>query len=173
MGSPNSPTTKSFQEMVSSCRAIFPEQRALVERLLSPMADFILSSKAGQLMDTDEAELRRQAEGNDEDGVADEAIIERMQRARRRISTHLGSSWQGLQAFTVHPLADLKSGLSLSIETVGQMKEVGKGILEELVNAGKERTAAAVSAVGVDLDKEAISRRGGETTSTRRRCAIM
>ena len=62
----------------------------------------------------------------------------------------------------MHPLADLKSGLSLSIETVGQMKEVGKGILEELVNAGKERTAAAVSAVGVDLDKEAISRRGAK-----------
>ena len=38
-------------------------QRALVERLLSPMADFIRSSKAGQLMDTDEADCAGRRRG--------------------------------------------------------------------------------------------------------------
>ena len=64
-------SSKTFAAQAVACRAIFPEQRALVERLLNPTVLFVRSSKAAQLVDLDEGALRRQQAADDVDGVAD------------------------------------------------------------------------------------------------------
>ena len=100
-------------------------------------------------------------------------MIATLQKAKKQITKALGPSWTSLRAYTDAPLRKLKSGVSLSLETVEHLQELGVGMLEELVNVSAEATKAAGVRGFSIIDKQAKLSRAAETTSTRSRCAVM
>lgn len=92
--------------------------------------------QAADLIDLDESAIRQQQEEEDLDGVANEEAIQTQQKARRRVTHALGQQWGGLRDYTERPLSDLRTGISLSLETAEHMQAVGYGVLEELVHVG-------------------------------------
>ena len=124
--------SQTFAAQAQQCRAFFPAQREVVERLLAPTESYIKSSKAATLIDLDESATRQQQEEEDLDGVADEEAIQILQMARLKVTHGLGQQWKGLRDFMERPLSDLRSGISLPVETAEYMQGVGYGVLESL-----------------------------------------
>lgn len=126
-----SPGEKSFAEQAQHCRALFPEQREQVVRLLGPVRDYVRSSTAAK-MGKFAAEDGLGADGDDEENEDDEfAMIKEITKARTRMLSAIGTVGQEFQPLKIKEKSIAKIGTlatvanSVSTDLSGNMKKVG------------------------------------------------
>ena len=150
---PSSPSysEKSFAEQAEGCRALFPEQREQVMRLLAPVRDYVRSSTnsriARERMDRDEEEEASELKMGS--AAAEASAFERAQREERKtiIDIQLAASKigqaMGLQQERNYGAgadfgAILDSGLAQISNLAGATSTMATGLTRQLTRATRE-----------------------------------